>query len=87
SFGLDHENLPVPPDCPTWFFQLAVDCCTLDHLLHPHILGIIDSIEKNICNLSCHEAVHSQFPVRAQSSTTNGSHDIKSQETVLASPL
>ncbi|CAH8628427.1 unnamed protein product [Schistosoma intercalatum] len=29
SFGLDHENLPVPPDCPTWFFQLAVDCCTL----------------------------------------------------------
>lgn len=87
SFGLDHENLPVPPDCPTWFFKLAVDCCTLDHLLRPHILGIIDSFEKSKYDLSCHEAVHSQSPVPVQSSTTNGSRDIKSQETVFESPL
>uniref|UniRef100_A0A5K4F3C3 dual-specificity kinase n=3 Tax=Schistosoma mansoni TaxID=6183 RepID=A0A5K4F3C3_SCHMA len=87
SFGLDQENLPVPPDCPTWFLQLAVDCCTLDHLLRPHILGIIDSIEKSKLDLSCHAKVHSQSPVPVQSSTTNGSHNIESPKAVLESPL
>ncbi|CAH8871271.1 unnamed protein product [Trichobilharzia szidati] len=84
SFGLDHENLPIPSDCPIWLFQLAVDCCSVDHLLRPDILDVIDRIEKCRLNVSCHSTtIHSPSPVPVQNSvTTNGSYDIASQEIV-----
>uniref|UniRef100_A0A0R3W733 Protein kinase domain-containing protein n=1 Tax=Taenia asiatica TaxID=60517 RepID=A0A0R3W733_TAEAS len=44
EFGLDKDNLPVPPDCPSWFLDLAVDCCKVNHLERPSVEEIIDRI-------------------------------------------
>ena len=34
----------MPPDCPAWFLQLAVDCCKVRHLERPSAEEIIDRI-------------------------------------------
>ncbi|VDP81213.1 unnamed protein product [Echinostoma caproni] len=44
EFGLDHEHLPVPTSCPNWFFQLAVDCCTVDHQKRPTTAEVIERL-------------------------------------------
>ncbi|KAL5106216.1 LIM domain kinase 2 [Taenia crassiceps] len=44
EFGLDKDNLPVPPDCPPWFLDLAVDCCKVNHLERPSVEEITDRI-------------------------------------------
>lgn len=44
EFGLDKDNLPVPPDCPSWFLDLAVDCCKVNHLERPSVDEITDRI-------------------------------------------
>ncbi|VDM17480.1 unnamed protein product [Hydatigera taeniaeformis] len=44
EFGLDKDNLPVPPDCPPWFLDLAVDCCKVNHLERPSVDEITDRI-------------------------------------------
>ncbi|CAH8608853.1 unnamed protein product [Heterobilharzia americana] len=87
SFGLDSENLPVPQDCPTWFFQLAVDCCTVDHLLRPNTLDVIDCIKKSRQSMSCRSTVHSPSRVPIQNSVTKVSYDIGSQGIVHESPI
>ncbi|TPP60068.1 Dual specificity testis-specific protein kinase [Fasciola gigantica] len=44
EFGLDHQQLPVPASCPNWLFQIAVDCCTVEHRKRPTAAEVIDRL-------------------------------------------
>ncbi|THD23989.1 hypothetical protein D915_005081 [Fasciola hepatica] len=44
EFGLDHQQLPVPASCPNWLFQIAVDCCTVEHRKRPTAAEVIERL-------------------------------------------
>ncbi|TGZ73392.1 hypothetical protein CRM22_001542 [Opisthorchis felineus] len=57
DFGLDHQNLPVPPTCPPRLHQVALDCCTVDHLQRPPLKTIITELVENLTDhhpAGCH---------------------------------
>ncbi|KAF7232929.1 hypothetical protein EG68_10505 [Paragonimus skrjabini miyazakii] len=48
EFGLDHQKLPVPPSCPRWFLQVALDCCMVDHTKRPSLSHILSRFSDHL---------------------------------------
>ncbi|KAL3319498.1 Dual specificity testis-specific protein kinase 2 [Cichlidogyrus casuarinus] len=48
SFALDAESLPLLPECPSWLFELAKNCCQMDYLQRPHTEQILQLLEHNL---------------------------------------